>query len=292
MRRLAYLFGLLLIVSFVLSACKSKPAPAEGVSPPAPSAALFFDRIEAGDPSRLILHFTLEVRNPISSACRIKIESWRAEVNGRRADSGFSLHYSESGFPVGAMASASFPLKLDMDVAALAALGLAPADDYEVKLITQLDFAFDSAPPVKTEVSCLAVFPGVRAPEFNITAIAILKAELINTRFRVTMRIDNPNPFPVELSAFNYTLYGNGKLWADGAERNVLRVPAKSSLEGNLFLLMNFIDMDRNLLDQIVNLIDVNYRFTGEAQVSTGVEYLPRFSTGFDLSGYSEVLER
>ena len=54
---------------------------------------------------------------------------------------------------------------------------------------------------------------------------------------------------------------------------------------------MNFINMKRDLLDQVINLEDVNYRFTGEAKVITGVEYLPGFSTGFDLSGYSEVLE-
>jgi LEA14-like dessication related protein len=106
------------------------------------------------------------------------------------------------------------------------------------------------------------------------------------------MRIDNPNPFPLEMSGFIYELYGNGRLWADGTEKNIFTVAGKSSVQGYLYLLMNFIDMERSLLDQIINLIDVNYRFAGEAQVSTGVDYLPKFSAGFDLSGYSEVLEK
>jgi hypothetical protein len=55
---------------------------------------------------------------------------------------------------------------------------------------------------------------------------------------------------------------------------------------------MNFINMERSLLNQIINLVDVNYRFTGKTQVSTGIDYLPNFSTGFDLSGYSKVLEK
>ena len=290
-----YFFALFFTASFVFLACKSKPVPAEGASPPTPSAALVFNKVEAEEPSHFRLLFMLDIKNPTSFASRVKIESWHAEVNGRRVESGFTLDYPANignGFPLEASASASFPLKLNMDIAALAVQGLAPADDYEVKLILQLSFTFNSAPPMKTEISCIAAFPGVRAPEFNITSIAIIKAELINTRFRVGLKIDNPNPFPLDLSAFRYTLYGNNKFWADGTERNILRVPAKSSLSGDLFLLMNFIDMDRNLLDQIINLIDVNYRFTGEAQVSTGVDYLPIFSTGFDLSGYSEVLEK
>jgi hypothetical protein len=55
---------------------------------------------------------------------------------------------------------------------------------------------------------------------------------------------------------------------------------------------MNFINMERRLLDQIINLVDVNYHFIGKAQVSTGIDYFPKFNTGFDLSGYSKVLEK
>jgi len=179
-----------------------------------------------------------------------------------------------------------------MDIGALAARGLAPKEDYSVALIAELDYSLPSTPPAKVEVRGLAAFPGVQPPMFTITEIAILKAELINTRFRVGLKIDNPNPFPIELSAFSYNLYGNGMLWADGADKNVINIRAKSSLSGNVMLLMNFINMNRTLLDQIIYLEDVNYRFTGDVQVSTGIEYLPKFNDGFDVSGYSKVLER
>ncbi|MCL2233127.1 MAG: LEA type 2 family protein, partial [Treponema sp.] len=106
------------------------------------------------------------------------------------------------------------------------------------------------------------------------------------------MTIDNPNAFPVVLSSFDYELYGNGRFWAEGTERNLIQIPAKSSVEGNIFLIMNFMGMRRTLLDQIINLVDVNYRFTGEVQVSTGVDFLPTFVTAFDISGFSQVLEQ
>jgi LEA14-like dessication related protein len=161
-----------------------------------------------------------------------------------------------------------------------------------MNLIMELGFRRDTAPPVSIEVSGLAVFPGVRAPEFTITSIAILKAELVNTRFRVGLKIENPNPYPVDLSAFSYVLYGNGLRWADGTERDIIKVAGKSALTGNLYLIMNFIEMPRELLDQIIRLEDVNYRFTGEAVVITGLDYLPQFKSGFDMSGYSVVLDR
>ena len=299
MRRLAFFFGFLIAVSLCFSACKSKPALAEGTPPPVPSAVLFLNGIEADNPNLLKLSFTLEIRNPTSSAMFAQIGSWQAEVNGRKAGAAIALDTGGAAFPLSAAArgKASIPLLLNMDMAALTAEGLAPLDDYQVDLTIALGFSTSheadsgSSFPFRSEASCRADFPGVRAPEFSITGIAILQAELINTRFRVSLRIENPNPFPIDLSAFSYTLYGNGKFWADGTEKNIIKVAAKSSLHGNLFLLMNFIDMDRNLLDQIVNLLDVNYRFRGEANISTGVDYLPVFTSGFDLSGYSVVLD-
>ena len=280
------LFWLLLLMSLPFWACKSKPAQKEW---PVPS--LVFERVEAEDPVHLILFFSLVIENPFPSDGTVRIGSWRAEINGKPAGSGFNLENSETSAFRLRPGSNSFPLKLYMDVDALADQGLAPADNYEVNLTVKLNFLFDSAPPAELEVSGLAFFPGIQAPVFSINAIAILKAELVNTRFRVNLKIDNPNPFSVDLSAFSYELYGNGRLWADGTEKNIIRVPGKSSVRGDLYLIMNFINMKRDLLDQVIDLIDVNYRFEGEAQVSTEVEYLPKFTTEFSLSGYSEVLE-
>jgi len=280
------IIALLIISALFFSNCKSKP-----VEGPSPSSSLIFEKIEADDPAHLRLFFTLEIENPFPSNGQIKIESWRVEINGGRANSGFTLEEPKDLTFRLTPGRNTFPVRMNMDVDALAAQGLAPADEYELNLIAKLNCTFDSSPPFDLEVSGIAAFPGIQAPVFNITAIAILKAELVNTRFRVSLKIDNPNPFPVDLAAFSYELYGNGRLWADGIEKNIIKVAGKSSLRGDLYLMMNFINMKRDLLDQIIDLIDVNYRFAGEAQVSTEVEYLPKFVTNFELSGYSEVLE-
>ncbi|MCL2472341.1 MAG: LEA type 2 family protein [Treponema sp.] len=301
-------WGILFAVSMFLLGCKTRPIPA--AETPVPSLSLVFHGVEAVDPVHLGLNYTLEIENPFPVAGRARIESWQVEINKKSAVSGFSLEAGADnefalkaalpgtgGDTVGSTggnsvpALNSIPLRLNMDVDVLSGEGLAPADDYSVNLILNLAFSSGLSPPVKIKVSGIGTFPGVRPPVFSITAIAILKAELINTRFRVGLKIENPNPFPVELSSFGYELYGNGRLWADGMEKNIIKVPGKSSVDGNLFLLMNFINMKRDLLDQVINLVDVNYRFTGEAQVGTGVDYLHDFKTGFDLSGYSKVYD-
>jgi len=271
--------------------CKSKPVVPETVAPEteavsSPSATMAFAGIQADDVEHIKVSFNLEVNAP--SASRAKIESWQVLIDGQDAGSAFSLNYPQGEFRLGS----PVPLTLSMDIAALAAKGLAPKDDYAVTLTANLDVFSGAAVSAKITAQRTANFPGIQEPQFIITSIAVLKAELINTRFRVNMRIDNPNPFPLEMSGLTYKLYGNGRHWADGIDKNSFVVNGKSSVQGDLYLLMNFIDMERSLLNQIVNLVDVNYRFTGEAQISTGIDYLPKFKKGFDLSGYSEVLDK
>ena len=280
-----YALSVLLLSAILIFSCKSRPEIQEDTFIP-PQTFLVFTDIEADSPDYLSLHFLLEVENHYPIDIPAEIAAWRVNVNGKDAPSGFILENQDDSFLIGT----AVPLILGMDVIALIEAGLAPEDDYVINLILELGLSgYGDALP-RLEVSGIAEFPGVQAPVFSITSIAILQAELVNTLFRVGIVIDNPNPFPVGLDAFGYTLYGDDTRWADGYERDIIGVDGKSILHGNIFLMMNFIDMGRALFDQVVRLEDINYRFTGEAVVITGVDYLPRFRSSFDLSGYSRVL--
>ena len=129
--------------------------------------------------------------------------------------------------------------------------------------------------------------PLVREPVFSVSSIKILQAELVNTRLKVKLRIENPNPFPVTLSSFEYELYGEGLFWADGTEKNVFTVPASGFAEKDLFLVMNFIDMKRDLLDKVIAMEMVAYRFAGTVKINAGD--LPIAANTFSLEGESEV---
>jgi LEA14-like dessication related protein len=290
-----YLFILgLLLMPGLFSSCKSEPLPSAEPAPFQPSSfSMAFSGVEADDPAHMSMFFTLEAEPPLPPDGSVKISSWQIEIDGQDAGAAFSLEYPQGDtLSMRTSNNSQMPLKLNMDIDALAANGLGPKDEYSTALIAELEYSQGANPSEKVKVRSSAVIPGVQPPRFNITEIAILKAELINTRFRVGLKIDNPNPFPIELSAFSYNLYGNGLLWADGADKNIIRIREKSSIQGNVMLLMNFINMNRTLLDQVSKLENVNYRFTGDVQVSTGIDFLPKFNDGFDISGYSRVLER
>jgi LEA14-like dessication related protein len=254
-----------------------------------PAARLSFDRIEAVTPDGLSLLFRLEADNPRAAAARLRAAAWKTTVNGvEREGQGALILEGES---LAARSSGTCLLRLETVLTAEMFPDLPDGTEGEAALTTDIVFTYDAGEEVRIPVTAAAAFPLVRKPEVRITAIAVKKAELINTRFKVSLKIDNPNVFPVELSSFDYELYNSGRLWADGVKEDILIIPPESSAETDLFLVMNFINMNRDLLNQIVSLRDINYRFTGKAGVSTGIEHFPRFSIKYDLSGYSEVTE-
>jgi hypothetical protein len=257
----------------VCAACASKPAPAL----PQPGHSLAFDRIEAEDPEHLSLYFFLKAENPRSSGMSINMENWALTLNDRAVEKGALINletaYLESG------ASGIFPVRLDLENPALSLLAEdTDFSEYKLQVRLDMDFGFEGGEIVTEPVLGEARFPRIREPVFTITSIAVMRAELINTRLKVRMRIDNPNEFPVDLSAFAYELYGSGRFWADGTVKDVMHINGRSSAE-------------RDLLEQVIALESVNYRFAGESAVSTGVEYLPRFRMDFNRTGNSPVVE-
>jgi LEA14-like dessication related protein len=283
------LWRLLPFFLFCISCATKTPAPAAPVPAEYPGARLIFDRIESLTPDKISLFFRLEADNPREEAVRIHVADWKATVNGVDQTGEGTLAIEEGVLEAGS--SGAYPLRLEAVLSPGVILDSAGPLDGDVALSADILFTLGSGEEHKTQVTAAAVFPLVRKPEVRITAIAIKKAELINTRFKVSLKIDNPNVFPLELSAFSYKLYNAGRLWADGAKADILLVPPEGSAETALFLTMNFIDMSRELLNQVVSMRDIHYRFTGEAMISTGIDYLLPFRMTYDLVGYSEVID-
>ena len=131
----------------------------------------------------------------------------------------------------------------------------------------------------------------VLEPVFEITSIYIIQADLVNTQFETVLKVTNPNEFTLVLSSLKYQLYGNGLLWADGRRTDIFHIPAKSSSETKFRFSMNFINTNRRLLDDVIAMRQVSYRFRGEAEVQPDVP-LPPFIVNFDNTGLSDVKQR
>jgi len=126
-------------------------------------------------------------------------------------------------------------------------------------------------------------------PEFEIVSIFILQADLVVTQFETVLKITNPNEFALELNSLTYELFGNGLSWARGSGKNILHIPANGTTAAKFLFEMNFINMNRRLLDDVIAMRRVNYRFKGAAEVQPVISNIASFHMNYDCSGYSDV---
>jgi len=126
-------------------------------------------------------------------------------------------------------------------------------------------------------------------PEFEIVSIVILQADIVVTEFETVLRVKNPNNFAVTLTSLTYELFGNGAFWARGSANDILLVPPLGTSELKFTFDMNFINMSRRLLDDVIAMRQVNYRFRGDAQIQPDIPRIPPFTMKYDCSGLSEV---
>jgi len=126
-------------------------------------------------------------------------------------------------------------------------------------------------------------------PEFIVSSIYIIQADIVVTEFEAVIKVINPNDFAMELSSIVYELFGSGRFWSGGSTSNILQIPANGLSETSFKFNMNFIDMDRRLLDDVIAMRRVYYQFKGKAQVRPVICDISAFFVDFSCSGLSEV---
>ena len=288
-RQPSYIF-LFLFLSVLLS-CKTK---AEIVAPPPETvppfiADLEYSHIEAHDINKISLHYRITAENPYPQQVEYKINAWRLTINDEPVEAELTI---EGRHALGYTGTAAQKSRIEKNAILAINLDDKILTEDECNAILSVNITLRHGGTEISEVITEKVlFPRIRKPEFTITSIRIMRSELINTRFRVGIKIDNPNIFPLVISSFGYELYGEGRFWASGRERNILTILPRSSAETDFYFLMNFIDMTRKLLDDIIALRQVNYLFSGDVDVRTDFPWMPVFKTTFTISGQSPVVQ-
>jgi LEA14-like dessication related protein/major membrane immunogen (membrane-anchored lipoprotein) len=275
----------------LLAACKTTRQ-AEPDNLPESPASLEFKRIEAFSVDQYALHYRLRTNNLKKQDMTVEIKDWKASLNGADlARDSASLKFKErdaigSRYMSSSASITEKELVLNINLKDLRLDG----DTFLADLAVMLDCNYGNH-PFLVDIAANVEFPRIREPSLDIVSIAIVQADLVNTQFKANVRIDNPNMFAVNLLSLGYDLYGGGTLWSSGKGKCLLEIPARSSANTDLRFSMNFINMKRNLLDDIIAMRQVTYRFSGEAEVETGIEWLPSFQMAFERSGRSEVLK-
>ncbi len=129
--------------------------------------------------------------------------------------------------------------------------------------------------------ACATVRTPVEAPHVTLAGVWLIDINLLEQRYRMRLRIQNPNPFSLNIDGLNYRVDINDKEFARGVSNQALDVPrygvdlldveAVSTLAGIMRQLM---ELERGTPNSL------KYRITGKVSLRNRVFQVP-----FDYEG-------
>ena len=116
---------------------------------------------------------------------------------------------------------------------------------------------------------CALFVPKLQTPDLSIVDVEVVKANFLQQRLRVRMRVENPNDRSLPIQGLSYTVYLGGQEFATGVTDASFVVPALGTAEFNM-------DVTTNAAAAIFAVLGkphgqgIGYSMKGSVQLSHG----------------------
>ncbi len=119
--------------------------------------------------------------------------------------------------------------------------------------------------------ACSSLFTAdFRDPSIHLIRVEVVRAKMLEQRFNLFFRVDNPNDFSLEAEDLSYSVYLNEIKLASGQSNVSFSLPANSSTEFKVPVRAN---LWRNL-KQVIKMLKnpsepIHYRLEGQIEVGS-----------------------
>jgi LEA14-like dessication related protein len=116
---------------------------------------------------------------------------------------------------------------------------------------------------------CALFLPKFQTPNLSIVDIEVVKANFLEQRLQVRMRVENPNDRSLPIQGLSYTVYLSGQEFASGVSDASFVVPALGTAEFNM-------DVTANAAGAIFAILSkprgqgIDYHMKGRVELSHG----------------------
>ena len=128
--------------------------------------------------------------------------------------------------------------------------------------------------------ACAGLLNRPEPPNIYLTDVQMLDMSLFEQRYRLRLRVQNPNDFPLPISGMNYTVEINGRDFAEGVSPRSVTIPAF----GEEVIEVDAVSNLARVVDQVLDFgreQSLRYRLSGSLRLDrTGIARLP-----FDYQG-------
>jgi len=103
------------------------------------------------------------------------------------------------------------------------------------------------------------------------------------------MEVNNPNAFDLSFRNFSYDLTVGGRDWVSGRNVRSLSFDSKEESVAVLPLSLNIVEVGRSVVDMLSGNRELEYGFSGNMLIDTGLPLLKDYPFSFDTRGEAEV---
>lgn len=133
---------------------------------------------------------------------------------------------------------------------------------------------------------CTLIAPRFEHPNLSVVAVEVESAQLTGQRFRVRMRVQNPNDRALPVTGLSYTLQLAGEDFGQGLSASAFTVPARGETEFDMIVTTNLAATIFRILPRLSDSSQpIEYRMTGT--VGTDLPFLR--SIPFDERGSFQI---
>ena len=121
--------------------------------------------------------------------------------------------------------------------------------------------------------ACSSMPSNLKAPTCELVGVQILSTDMFAQRFKVRLRVDNPNDIELPVTGLEFTVFMAGDRFAEGMGNEQFLLPAKGNAEFDMLVTTNFVSSFGRLLSRSSNgkLEDVEYEIVGKISVDKGI---------------------
>jgi LEA14-like dessication related protein len=118
---------------------------------------------------------------------------------------------------------------------------------------------------------CVSWFTGdFQPPEVRLIEVEVVKAKLLEQRFTLRFRVDNPNPSELPIRSLSYAIHLNGTRLAEGESSQWFSVPANGHTEFEVPVRTNLWRHLKNIVKALEDP-DQPIRYSLRGEVKTGL---------------------
>ncbi|WP_456443004.1 LEA type 2 family protein [Caldithrix abyssi] len=168
---------------------------------------------------------------------------------------------------------------------------LKTADSITYTLRSGLTFDVPVLGKIRLPVQTTQRLPNVKIPEFKVAALKLKHLGFNGADLSLSLEVDNPNAWSLDLQNLNYQFVVNGQKWIEGILQQKLQIGQKQKQRIEIPVHLNFLEMGRSLYQLLKNPAPLEYQLTGRARLNSSIKLLGSFELPLDQKGRIKLLK-